>query len=53
MQAKPQTVIKNKTKTGRSRKSIFQLTVRQKVGRGAGVTDKTIEDIEEYFDPIC
>ena len=64
MQAKPQnrektkktenrTVHKNTTKTGRKKNSIFKIVVRQKAGRGAGVTDKTIEDIGEYFDTIC
>ena len=40
------------TKTGRKKKSIFQIQVRQISGRGEGITDDTITDITREFDKI-
>ena len=40
------------TKTGRKKKSIFQIQVRQISGRGEGITDETITDISSYYPQI-
>ena len=45
-------VMKNTTKTGRKKRTMFQIQVRQISGRGEGITDETITDISACYDKI-
>ena len=44
--------MKSSTKTGRKKRSMFQIQVRQISGRGEGITDETITDISACYDKI-